>query len=135
MITEYEKKENVTYKAGICFIIQAPYDDTLDCMQVEAGQATADDLVVVFGDQDEGSGLWNNTYAFPMDTISKNSWVTEPVGFVSGVYETDELAVENCDDQNKCTLTFAFGRNFETDKDERSDSRKQLEDILIEAGD
>ena len=61
--------------------------------------------------------------------------MTEPVGFVSGVYETDELAVERCDDQNKCTLTFAFGRNFETDKDERSDSRKQLEDILIEAGD
>ena len=70
MITEYEKKENVTYKAGICFIIQAPYDDTLDCMQVEAGQATADDLVVEFGDQDAGSGLWNNTYAFPEDTIS-----------------------------------------------------------------
>ena len=59
----------------------------------------------------------------------------EPMVFLHNVYETDELAVEKCDDQNKCTLTFAFGRNFETDKDERSDSRKQLEDILIEAGD
>ena len=57
------------------------------------------------------------------------SWDTEPVGLVNGEVRTDSSAVETCDQLNKCTLTFAFGRSFETDSDK--DSKDDDEDLQI----
>lgn len=55
------------------------------------------------------------------------SWDTEPVGLVNGEVRTETSAVEICDQSNKCTLTFAFGRSFETDGDK--DSKDDDEDL------
>ena len=87
----------MTYKAGICFVMDPPYQNLLDCVQVEAGQTKADDLVVDYGEEDKLSGLWNNTYSFPKDDWSQ-SWNTEPVGLVNGEYRTEQSAVEICDE-------------------------------------
>ena len=131
MIAEYVRKPGVTYKAGICIPIQPPHADHMDCFQVEAGQAKADDLVIETGEKDAGSGLWNNTYTLPMDEISQ-SWDTDPVGFINGEWVTDQLAVEACDEvTDKCTLTFAFNREFETDDEERENISAKVEDYMI----
>ena len=60
MIAEYEKKAGVTYRAGICFVIEPPYSDLLDCVQVEAGQTRPDDLVVEYGSEKDKSGIFSN---------------------------------------------------------------------------
>lgn len=103
----------------------------MDCFQVQAEQAKADDLVIEAGEQEAGSGLWNNTYTYPMDSISQ-SWETDPVGFINGEWVTDQKAVETCDEvTNKCTLTYAFNRNFETDEENREYTYNKIEDYLI----
>lgn len=70
MIAEYEKESGMTYKAGICFVIEPPYSDYLDCIQVEAGQSSADDLVIEYGDEGEKTGIYDNEYELPKDSMS-----------------------------------------------------------------
>ena len=96
-IAEYDKKPGFTYRAGVCFVMGGDFEDTLDCVQVEPGQATGDDIVFPLGDEDIGDGIWDSKVALPLDEISQ-SWVTEPVGFVNGEYLSDMKAVENCDE-------------------------------------
>ena len=58
-IAEYTKEVGITHKAGVCFEMAGAYADTLDCVQVKAGQENGDDIVVLLSNSTAGGGIYN----------------------------------------------------------------------------